>query len=105
MSNAPVHVVLVDDYPVAREALPGLLAESGILVAATAATTSEAEEAFDRHNPAVALIGVTAAEHGERGLRLLGGRRGAEGFLAELDPTLDAPALRRALEERAGVEA
>ena len=46
-----------------------------------------------------------AAEHGERGLRLLGGRRGAEGFLAELDPTLDAPALRRALEERAGVEA
>src|SRR5205823_7792243 len=45
------------------------------------------------------------AEHGEHGLRLLGGRRGAEAFLAELDPTLDAPALRRALEERAGVEA
>ena len=44
-----------------------------------------------------------AAEHGEHGMRLVGGRRGAEGFLGELDPTLDAPALRRALEERAGV--
>jgi GTPase len=44
------------------------------------------------------------AEHGEHGLRLLGGRRGAEGFLAELDPTRDAPALRRALEERAGIQ-
>jgi len=44
------------------------------------------------------------AEHGEHGLRLLGGRRGAEGFLAELDPTLDAAALRRALEEHAGLD-
>ena len=43
------------------------------------------------------------AEHGEHGLRRLGGRRGAEGFLAELDPTLDAAALRSALEERAGL--
>src|SRR3954451_20149756 len=44
------------------------------------------------------------AEHGEHGLRLLGGRRAAEGFLAELDPTLDALALRQALEERAGLQ-
>jgi LAO/AO transport system kinase len=51
----------------------------------------------------LAALADFSAEHGERGLRLLGGRRGAEGVLAELDPTLDAPALRRALEERAGV--
>jgi DNA-binding NarL/FixJ family response regulator len=60
--SGPVHVVLVDDYPVARHALPTLLAENGILVSATAASPSDAEEAFDRHNPAVALIGVTFAE-------------------------------------------
>ncbi|MFL5822754.1 MAG: GTP-binding protein [Solirubrobacteraceae bacterium] len=43
-----------------------------------------------------------AAEHGERGLRALGGRREAEGWLAEQDAGLDVPALRQALEERAG---
>jgi DNA-binding NarL/FixJ family response regulator len=81
VSNAPVHVVLVDEYPVAREALPGLLAESGILVAATAATSSEAEEAFDRHHPAVALIGVTAAEHAEELTRRLAGAERAPRML------------------------
>jgi LAO/AO transport system kinase len=39
-----------------------------------------------------------AAEHGERGLRALGGRREAERRLAEQDPALDVPALVRALE-------
>jgi LAO/AO transport system kinase len=38
------------------------------------------------------------AEHGERGLRELGGRRAAERFLGEQDPALEAPALMRALE-------
>ena len=38
------------------------------------------------------------AEHGERGLRALGGRRTAERFLAGQDPALEAPALLRALE-------
>jgi LAO/AO transport system kinase len=42
-----------------------------------------------------------AAEHGDRGLRALGGRRDAERWLAELDPGLDVPALQRALEQRA----
>ena len=42
-----------------------------------------------------------AAEHGERGLRALGGRRAAERFLAEQDAGLDGPALVRALEARA----
>ncbi len=41
-------------------------------------------------------------EHGERGLRALGGRRQAERWLDEQDPGLDVPALGRALAERAG---
>jgi LAO/AO transport system kinase len=43
-----------------------------------------------------------AAEHGERGVRELGGRRVAERWLAEQDPSLAAPTLERALAERAG---
>ncbi len=42
-----------------------------------------------------------AAEHGERGLRALGGRREAERLLDSLDPRLDVPSLRAALEENA----
>jgi LAO/AO transport system kinase len=42
-----------------------------------------------------------AAEHGERGLRALGGRRAAERWLAGQDPGLEEPALVRALEARA----
>jgi LAO/AO transport system kinase len=38
-----------------------------------------------------------AAEHGERGLRALGGRRAAEKWLAQHDPRLDVPALEEAL--------
>jgi LAO/AO transport system kinase len=43
------------------------------------------------------------AEHGERGLRALGGRLSAERMLAELDPALDVAALERELEARAGL--
>ncbi len=42
-----------------------------------------------------------AAEHGERGIRALGGRREAERFLDEQDRALDVPALEARLEERA----
>jgi LAO/AO transport system kinase len=42
-----------------------------------------------------------AAEHGERGLRALGGRRAALRFLAEQDPGLDVATLVERLEERA----
>jgi LAO/AO transport system kinase len=42
-----------------------------------------------------------AAEHGERGLRALGGRRSALRWLEALDSGLDVPALTRALEDRA----
>ncbi len=41
------------------------------------------------------------AEHGEQGVRRLGGRREAERWLAEQDAGLDVPALTRALEARA----
>jgi LAO/AO transport system kinase len=41
------------------------------------------------------------AEHGDSGLRALGGRRDAERWLAEQDPGLDVPALLHALEQRA----
>jgi LAO/AO transport system kinase len=41
------------------------------------------------------------AEHGERGLRALGGRREVERWLDCLDPGLDVPALQRALDEHA----
>jgi DNA-binding NarL/FixJ family response regulator len=57
-----VQVVILDDYPVAREALPSLLAESGIIVSATAATAGDAEQIFDQHHAAVALVGVAFAD-------------------------------------------
>jgi LAO/AO transport system kinase len=41
-----------------------------------------------------------AVEHGERGLRAVGGRRAAERWLAGLDPTLDEATLVTALERR-----
>jgi len=44
-----------------------------------------------------------AAEHGERGLRALGGRAGAERLRTRQDATLDEPALVRALEAAAGI--
>ncbi len=42
-----------------------------------------------------------ATEHGERGLRALGGRREAERWLLEQSPGLDVPSLTGALENRA----
>ena len=43
-----------------------------------------------------------AVEHGERGLRALGGRVQAERWLSDQDPDLAVPDLERALVERAG---
>jgi LAO/AO transport system kinase len=56
-----------------------------------------------RRSRRLAALADFMAEHGDRGMRALGGRRAAEAFLAEQDPTLGGAALRRALEERAGV--
>jgi LAO/AO transport system kinase len=44
-----------------------------------------------------------AAEHGERGLRALGGRRAARRALDDSDPSADVPTLVGALELKAGV--
>ena len=46
-------------------------------------------------------LGDFVAEHGDAGLRALGGRRGAERFLAEQDAALEAPALVAALRKEA----
>ena len=71
----------------------------------------ELVEALDRHREGLDLsaartrsrrLGALAdfiAEHGERGLRDLGGRRAAERWLAERDPALGQPELLAALEE------
>ena len=70
-------------------------------------------EAIDRHFASLDLAAGRAtarrmhaladftAEHGERGLRAVGGRRAAEQALAELDPTLDVQSLIDALERHA----
>ena len=75
-------------------------------------------DALDAHRAAIDLgvrrlrarrmhaLADFVTEHGERGLRALGGRRAAEKWLAEQDPGLDVAALLRALAARAdaGVE-
>ena len=70
-------------------------------------------DALDAHRAAIDLparrlaarrataLAEFAAEHGERGLRELGGRRTAERRLAEQPPGADVPALVAALEEPA----
>jgi LAO/AO transport system kinase len=49
----------------------------------------------------LAALADFTAEHGERALRALGGRRAAERWLAEQDPSLGAPELVGLLERRA----
>ena len=75
---------------------------------------AELADALDEHRAAIDLparrlrarrmhaLAEFAAEHGERGLRTLGGRREAEKRLAGEDPGLDVPALLRSLERQAG---
>ncbi len=46
----------------------------------------------------VAALDAFALEHGERGLRALGGRAAAQRMLEAMDPGLDVPALQGALE-------
>jgi LAO/AO transport system kinase len=54
-----------------------------------------------RARRAGALTGF-AVEHGERGVRAIGGRRAAEALLAEQDPAADLPARVATLERRMG---
>ena len=73
---------------------------------------AELVEALDRHRASLDLeqrrlrsrrmhaLADFVAEHGERGLRALGGRREAERWLGEQDPGADIGSLERALERR-----
>ncbi len=70
-------------------------------------------DAFDAHRDALdvparrrearraAALADFAVEHGERGMRALGGRRAAVRLLTEQDPSLDVPSLVAALERKA----
>jgi LAO/AO transport system kinase len=80
---------------------------------APATGIDELIEALDEHRESLDLsarrlrarrlhaLADFAAEHGERGLRALGGRREAERWLEQQDPGLDVATLERALTERA----
>jgi LAO/AO transport system kinase len=73
----------------------------------------ELVEALDRHRAGLDLearrlrarrmhaLADFVTEYGERGLRAVGGRRDAEKWLAQQDPSLDVAALGRRLAERA----
>jgi LAO/AO transport system kinase len=93
------------------------LGESDVPVVAVSsvppvAGVDELIAALDAHRAALDLpaarvrarrLGALAdfvSEHGERGLRALGGRRAAVAWLSEQDPALEEPALMRALERR-----
>ena len=104
----------VADLQAALRALDAEAAEV-LSVSAVAPPTGidELVAALDRHRAALDLparrtrarrmhaLADFASEHGERGLRNLGGRREAERWLSEQDPGLDVPALTRLLERRA----
>ena len=95
-----------------RAALRSLGARDTRVVAVSSASPptgiDELADALDEHRARLDLparrlrarrlhaLGDFAAEHGERGLRALGGRRAAERWLAEQDPGLDVPSLQRA---------
>jgi LAO/AO transport system kinase len=100
-----------------RSALRSLGARDTAVVAVSSVPPVEGIDglvaALDAHREALDLpaartrarrLGALAdfvAEHGERGLRAVGGRRTAVRWLEEQDPALPEPALVRALERRA----
>jgi LAO/AO transport system kinase len=100
-----------------RSALRSLGArETPVLAVSSVAPPSgigELADALDAHRQSIDLpsrrlrsrrlhaLADFAAEHGERGLRALGGRRAAERWLEQQDPGLDVAALERALAARA----
>jgi LAO/AO transport system kinase len=101
-----------------RAALGSLGApETAVLAVSSAAPpsgVSELVDALEAHRGRVELparrlrarrmhaLADFVAEHGERGLRALGGSRAAERWLLEQDPGLDVPTLERMLARRAG---
>ena len=117
-------VTKADIQPLAKRALADLrsalaaLGADGVEVVAVSSVPppsgiDELVEALDRHRAGLDLaarrlrarrmhaLADFVTEHGERGLRALGGRREAERWLAEQDPGLDVAALGRRLAQRA----
>jgi GTPase len=99
-----------------RSALRSLGSDAEVVAVASLPPSSGFDElvaALDRHRDSLdlparrtgarrrAALADFVSEHGERGLRALGGRRAAERWLDEQDAGLDVPALTRALEQRA----
>ena len=69
---------------------------SGVQELAAALDSHRAELDLARRRVAArraGALGSFASEYGERGVRALGGRKGARNLLAEQDPQLDEPAL------------
>jgi LAO/AO transport system kinase len=101
--NAALRSVGARDTPVL--AVASLPPASGIgeLVAALDAHRTGLDLAARRLSSRRATaVADFAAEHGERGLRGLGGPRAAHRALADADPALDVPALVARLEAQAG---
>jgi LAO/AO transport system kinase len=107
----PVAARAVADVAAALQSLHA--ADTQVLAVSSIAPPSgigELVTALDAHRAAIDLparrlrarrmhaLANVAAEHGERGVRALGGRRAAERWLTRQDPDLDVPALERALE-------
>jgi LAO/AO transport system kinase len=99
-----------------RAALRSLGAAAEVLAVSSIAPPSgiaELADALARHHGSLDLtrrrvesrrlhaLADFATEHGERGLRALGGRRQAERWLGGQDPEADVAGLQRALEDRA----
>jgi LAO/AO transport system kinase len=106
----------VRDLGAALRSLGGASAETPVIAVSSVhpvAGMEELAQALDAHRAGLDLpaartrarrLGALAdyvAEHGERGLRALGGRRAAERLLEAEDEALDGPALTRALEREA----
>src|SRR5206468_930556 len=105
--------------PSTRAAAQALAAAFDVVVIETVGVgqseteVAEVAEALDAHRAGLDLaarrlaarragaLADFAAEHGDRGLRALGGRRAAERVLAEQDPGADVASLVEALEARA----
>src|SRR5437764_6114386 len=123
MEVPDVLVVTKSDLREARRSITDLRAALRALGADTAVVATSASappagideliEALEQHRQSLDLparrlqarrlhaLADFAAEHGERGLRAIGGAREAERWLERQDPVLDVAALERALAERA----
>jgi LAO/AO transport system kinase len=99
-----------------RAALQALGADTAVVATSSVAPPAGIDEliaALDEHRQGLDLparrlrarrmhaLADFAAEHGERGLRAIGGRREAERWLEQQDPGLGVAALERSLAERA----